>query len=56
MNVKDYTIKQLMDGVEEYRKRLAVSLQGDKRRVQTKLDITFDKAMLTLFETELARR
>ncbi len=56
MNVQDYTIEQLTNGLTEYRNRLRGASYGDKRRKQVKQDILFNKAMATLFETELAKR
>lgn len=56
MNVTALDLNQLVNYLDEYRNKLAVAQQGDKRRKQTKLDIVFYGAMATLFETEICKR
>lgn len=56
MKIQDYTLEQLINGLKEYEGKLSIAKQGDKRRTQTKLDITFYQAMATLFSTEIASR
>lgn len=56
MQVKDYPLEKLIKYQEEYRIKLASAEKCDKRYTQTKLDITFYKAMFTLFNTEINSR
>jgi hypothetical protein len=56
MNIKDYTTVDLISGIVEYTEKLRIAQQRDKRYKQTKLDITFYSAMLTLYHYELVSR
>lgn len=56
MQVKDYSLEKLIDCLDEYAGKLQQTLMQDKRRKQTKLDIVFYQAMVTLFNTEISNR
>lgn len=56
MNVQDYSLEKLIDGLREYQQKLWGAQAQDKRRKQTKLDIVFYQAMVTLFNTEISNR
>jgi len=56
MNTDKYSDKELMAYWKEYDNRFKVAQQGDKRRYNTKMDITYTGAMRTLFATELRKR
>ncbi len=56
MDIRQYDDTKLMNYWREYNNRHKQAMQGDKRRYNTKCEITFTNAMRTLFATELRNR
>ena len=48
--------EEIMQDYHRYEKGLMQAMAGDKRTYNTKMDITFNKAMLSMYEKELNDR
>lgn len=48
--------EELMKGYNKYSNALVSAKMGDKRRYNTKMDITFNSAMLSLYDKEMRDR
>lgn len=56
MWIEKETDEELMKGYNKYSNGLASAKMGDKRRYNTKMDITFNSAMLSLYDKEMRDR
>lgn len=50
------TNDELLQGFNKYNNGLIQAKMGDKRRYNTKMDITFNSAMRSIYEREMERR
>lgn len=56
IDLRNDTEEELMKSYNKYSQGLASAQMGDKRRYNTKMDITYNKAMLTMYEQEMKNR
>lgn len=56
MDTTKLTRDELLQGYNKYKNGLISAMGGDKRRYNTRMDITFNKSMLSLYEKEMHDR
>lgn len=56
MDTRELKDDELIQGYNQYSRGLASAQMGDKRRYNTKMDIIFNKSMLSIYDKEMRDR